>query len=235
MDNFEDYLSHHGIMGQKWGIRNALWYPIEAYQKSKTYLENLGRENAPKAAAAAKEGARKVGSAVSKGAAATKETAKKVKASHDEHAKAKKKKKQLANARKAKANKAAEAKRVQKEAEDFEAKKERILNNGTPGEVLKIADRLTNNELQYAITRNDSLTRLREAESRRVKSISDKESKKKWGTIKNLVSAYGSLGDAAGTVYKSTKNIWKLMNMNEESFKNDGKQQKSNKNKDKDD
>ena len=29
----EKSLSHHGVKGQKWGERNAEWYPIDAYKK----------------------------------------------------------------------------------------------------------------------------------------------------------------------------------------------------------
>ena len=29
----EESLSHHGVKGQKWGERNAEWYPIDAYKK----------------------------------------------------------------------------------------------------------------------------------------------------------------------------------------------------------
>lgn len=31
--NFNDILSHHGIKGQQWGVRNAEWYPIADYKK----------------------------------------------------------------------------------------------------------------------------------------------------------------------------------------------------------
>lgn len=34
MKDRNEFLEHHGIQGQKWGVRNALWYPIEAFRKS---------------------------------------------------------------------------------------------------------------------------------------------------------------------------------------------------------
>lgn len=44
----EQYLQHHGIQGQKWGVRNAEWYPIAAYQ---AHLKNRAikriKTNAP--------------------------------------------------------------------------------------------------------------------------------------------------------------------------------------------
>lgn len=36
-----DYIIyHHGIKGQKWGVRNAEWYPIDAYKASKSYSDS---------------------------------------------------------------------------------------------------------------------------------------------------------------------------------------------------
>lgn len=45
--NQNDYLAHHGKKGQKWGERNAEWYPIADYQ---AYLSRKERKAAVKAA-----------------------------------------------------------------------------------------------------------------------------------------------------------------------------------------
>lgn len=36
-----DYLAHYGVVGQKWGVRNAEWYPIADWE---AHLNNIGRE-----------------------------------------------------------------------------------------------------------------------------------------------------------------------------------------------
>ena len=32
MNDYRNYLQHHGTNGQRWGVRNAEWYPIADYQ-----------------------------------------------------------------------------------------------------------------------------------------------------------------------------------------------------------
>ena len=39
MEN-KTYLIHHGIKGQKWGVRQAAWYPIAEYKAAKKYKKN---------------------------------------------------------------------------------------------------------------------------------------------------------------------------------------------------
>ena len=38
-NDYRYYLQHHGIQGQKWGIRNAEWYPIADY---KAHVKRIG-------------------------------------------------------------------------------------------------------------------------------------------------------------------------------------------------
>ena len=44
-----DTLEHHGIKGQKWGVRNAEWYPIDAYRKAKGIVVDAANSNTAKA------------------------------------------------------------------------------------------------------------------------------------------------------------------------------------------
>lgn len=44
----EDALAHHGIKGQKWGIRNAEWYPISEWKKHLNSESHDGKKNGHK-------------------------------------------------------------------------------------------------------------------------------------------------------------------------------------------
>lgn len=41
-NDYRYYLEHHGIKGQRWGVRNAEWYPIAAWEASKMQSTNIG-------------------------------------------------------------------------------------------------------------------------------------------------------------------------------------------------
>ena len=168
---YDDELEHHGIKGQKWGVRNAEWYPIDAYRKAKgIVVDAANSDTAKKAASVTKDVASKTKTKAKEAVELTKKTAKKM--SED---RAEKKAKKLE--RKAEASRAKEEHRRQVQEDE----KKRIINNGTPGEVLKIADQLTNDELAYAKNRNDLLKQLRDLDQKQVKSVKDKALRKKWG------------------------------------------------------
>ena len=64
-NDYRSYLIHHGIKGQKWGVRNADWYPIEAwkYHLSRTSDTSIGSsksksDQSPKASSKQKDHAK---------------------------------------------------------------------------------------------------------------------------------------------------------------------------------
>ena len=194
----ENELEHHGIKGQKWGIRNAEWYPIDAYLKSKG-LDAKVTTAATTAADTTKKVAKKTGEVV-------KSTASKAKTSYDEH-KAKAKKKAAVN----KAKRTREAKiEEQRKEEAFEERKQRILNSGTPGEVLAIADKCTNQELRYALERNNTLADLRKAETTRVKQVNEKKVRKKWGKYIDMAESLEMSTKPVADVTKVIERFQKL-------------------------
>lgn len=166
---FDDYLEHHGIKGQKWGVRNAEWYPIEAYRKAKGIVVEASNSNTAKAV---KSGAKKAAEETVK---ITKKAAAKASEINEKN-----------KARKVSKRQAAEVKRQEREVkrqEDFEREKKRILNSGTPAEVLQISDMLTNDELSYARNRNQMLKDMRELDSKHTSDLKNKAFRKKWGKL----------------------------------------------------
>ena len=214
----EDELEHHGIKGQKWGIRNAEWYPIDAYLRSKG-LDKKVATAATTTADTTKKVAKKTGEVV-------KSTASKVKTSYDEH---KKKSKKKAAVNKAKRTREAKIEEQRKE-EAFEERKQRILNSGTPGEVLAIADKCTNQELRYALERNNTLADLRKAETTRVKQVNEKKVRKKFGKYIDMAESLEMSTKPVADVTKVIERFQKLskaLNGKSDDNKNKGGDNKS--------
>lgn len=120
-----------------------------------------------------------------------------------------KRKQRAANLQKARE---ARAKKAQ-ETKDFEAEKKRILTSGTPGEVIKISSKLSNQEIQDALNRNRNLEQLRAAERTRVKDIKDAEFNAKYEKLDNIArtvskaTEYANTAKGALDVYKGIKKL----------------------------
>lgn len=195
-NDYRSFLEHHGIPGQKWGVRKAAWYPISAFQKAKATVGSKVAEFRQKRVAE------------------------------------KKRKQRAANLAKARE---ARAKKVQ-EQKDFAEEKKRIITSGTPGEVVKIASKLTNEELKEAVARNVSLDTLRNIEKKRIKDIKDAEYEKKWGKIDKIaktVDKISGYAKTATTAYSSIKGIFDLFgNKNKDNNGGDNKPDSQKKEKD---
>lgn len=173
-NDYRSYLEHHGIPGQKWGVRKAAWYPISAFQKASNKIGTKVHEFREKRAAE------------------------------------KKIKQRAANLQKAREARAQKA----KEEKDFEAEKKRILTSGTPGEVIKISNRLSNQEIQDALNRNRNLEGLRAAEKTRIKDIKDAEFNAKYEKLDNIartVSKATEYGNVAVGALNTYNNVMKLL------------------------
>lgn len=172
-NDYRSFLEHHGIPGQKWGVRKAAWYPIAAFQKASNKIGTKVHEFREKRAAA------------------------------------RKKKQQAKNLEKARETRAKKA----QEEKDFEAEKKRILTSGTPGEVIKISDKLTNQEIQDALNRNRNLEQLRAAERTRIKDIKDAEFNAKYEKLDKIARTVGKVTEYANTAkgaldaYKGIKKL----------------------------
>ena len=203
LDGHRLMLMHHGIKGQKWGVRNAEWYPIDAYNRAKGIVSDAVHSPA---AAKAGEMAKSAGKATKSAAVTVAKGTKKAAKAYGEHHAAKK-------------------------AEDFEKKKKRILTSGTPGEILSIADKLTNEELNYARNRNSLLNDLKNAEHTRVKQVKEAEFRKKWGKIMDFGSSIKMLSDPIDNVATAVERYKKFAKAF--GFDEDSKEKKANKEKEK--
>lgn len=181
-NDYRDYLEHHGVPGQKWGVRKAAWYPISAFKAAK-----------------ARAG----------------EKIKSIKANHDKKVRAKKRAKNLEKARKARAEKLAQQKKDEELKRKFEEDKEKTLRTGTPADIIKLSPHLTTKELQDAVTRNQAMENLKNAEKKRLADIEEAEYQKKWGKVNSMIATARKFSDVASAgidVYNKVQSVMDIIN-----------------------
>lgn len=185
VNDYRDYLEHHGVKGQKWGERNAEWYPIEAYRRSKG-LSGPG----PYKATAKTSGGSTQAIRTQKRAKGTmsqeeinrayadyrnrngfvgflnrteqkiSESRAKRQAEKEAAEKKKAQEERLQRAREAKAAKKAAEEAEEKarvEKEEFERKKKETFSHGTVDEILQYVNKADSQEIVNAINRRKTL------------------------------------------------------------------------------
>lgn len=190
----DDYIAHHGILGQKWGKKSGPPYPLAAGSHSSS-------EKKAASAAGVKVG-KSSGKGSSEGLNITQSGQKEKPGligsmiEGAKNAKLNKHRKQaLEKAREAKVKKAEE----KAAAEAHEAERKKALESGDYKQIQKYAHEVSTKELQDALTRADTLSRLNQA----VDKTTPKE-KDIWSTIDDVANKVGTATNA----FNKGKDAW---------------------------
>lgn len=183
MTRFDDELQHHGIKGQRWGVRR--------YQNSDGTLTNAGKKRYNKELEKLKAEEEKI-KAAEKVAANKKRTQNKIDKLEAKRQELEQRKLALKGDKKAKKAAEEEEKRKKEDAESLEEKRERLLKSTDAAELYKNKDILSNNEINDRINRIDLESRLQS------KIVVEKQK-----TGMDYVNSAKAKIDAATGLYKS--------------------------------
>ena len=143
------------------------------------------------------------------------EKIKSIKANHDKKVRARKRVKNLEKARKARAEKLAQQKKDEELKRKFEEDKEKTLRTGTPADIIKLSPHLSTKELQDAVTRNQAMENLKNAERKRLADIEEAEYQKKWGKVNSMIATAKKFSEVASTgieVYNKVQSVMDIIN-----------------------
>lgn len=177
MVNYDVVLQHHGVKGQRHGIRNAEWYPISAW---KAHLASSGNKKSSDIA----------GDKIKKSKNKNR-TISVIKKKVSDKKAANKRNADLAKARAAKAKSLADKK-----------EKEEIIKTGNIDKALQRLDDFTNEELKAITERNKAKIAVAQAKTDKIVSslgTMQDVTNKLSNIAKNSISVYNSVAEVANT------------------------------------